>query len=187
MIDGNGHTISGLTEPLVKHGVAQNYIFKDLTIADSDIESGDGNGLGRGAFLACADGTCLSLTITNCKLLNSTVTSSFTGTGAFVGYVSDGQTLRIEGCTVEGCEISGTSSVGGILGFRQMSAGTSEVIDCTVKETTLSGSRVGAVAGRITATGTLTINNFTNGTAKNLVGNVVGSTAKVVVDGVEQA
>lgn len=179
-INGNGHIIAGLTAPLFVGDVAQNIVIKDLTIADSNVASGNENGLGRGAILAYADAQVLSTTFENCKVVNTKITASTFGTaedpdgynaGAFMGQCENA--LSIKNCTVKNCEING-KSCGGFVGFyttkKDVSAviENSKVIDCT-----LSFKYVGQIVGTVNGTGELTISKceFTGETYGRVIAN----------------
>jgi len=212
-IDGQGHTIKGLTAPLFAGGFAggSGIVIKNLTIADSNIVSS--NGVGAGAFIEACD-SMDTITLENCHLINSTVTStdSEARAGGLVGWTSgysnphDGPVktyVTIRDCTVIGNTITGHSSVGAINGHAGASDWTYTTIEnCEIKNNTLhstnnGGWRVGVVVGTANS-GEVTINNITESgntltqvgkTApagqSNLYGRFVpNSTGKLVIDGV---
>ena len=139
VINGNGHTISGLNAPLIGHAYFGNTSIeiKNLTLSDVTIENKGYNGLGSGAFVAYAD-NCDHVVIENCHLEDSTITATvdFTGIGGIVGYSSSN--LIIKDCSVTNTTINGSNqSAGAIAGH--VSAGHSttitnaKVVGCTVK------------------------------------------------------
>ncbi len=211
-IEGNGHTIKGLTAPLLAGGFAggSGIVIKNLTIADSTIVSA--HTTGSGAFVECADSMDV-VTLNNCHLVRSTVTStnSESRTGALVGYATgyagkDGPvfaTITIEGCSVVDCEVVGNSSVAAIIGHAGANVNTKTVIKkCTVKNTTITSNkngdyRVGVVVGtanggnviisEITSEGnTVSQPNATTAKVHDLVGRfALNGTGIVTLDGVE--
>ncbi len=161
VINGNGHTLSGLTSPLVESAWFGNVkvTINDLTIKDSTISSGNENGLGHGAFIGYVDASGTA-TLNNCKLVNSTVTSSAVGAGGLVGY-SSGASISINGCSVVGCTITGSSSAGAIIGH-SMAGGT--ISNNTVTNCTINGenaNKSGVVFGTYNGSGTLTVSGTT--------------------------
>ncbi|MBQ8743130.1 MAG: hypothetical protein IJZ03_07145 [Clostridia bacterium] len=210
-IEGNGSTITGLTAPLFAGGFAggSGIVIKDLTIADSNIVST--NTLGSGAFIESVDSMDL-ITLTNCHLINSTVTGgSGSRTGGLIGWtagynnVNDGPVktyVNIENCSVIGCTIKCDGSVGGIYGHAGNNAWTYSTIEnCTVENCDListddGGWRVGVVVGtanvgEVTISGITESGNTLSQTGKtapagqsNLYGRFVpGTTGKLVIDG----
>ncbi len=211
-IDGQGHTITGLSAPLFAGGFAggSGIVIKNLTIADSNIVST--NTIGSGAFIESAD-SMTKIALINCHLKNSKVTGgSGSRTGGLLGWtagyskVNDGPVktyVTIEDCSVVGCTITCDGSVGGIYGHAGNNDWTySTVKNCVVKNNTLNstddgGWRVGVVVGTANV-GEVTIENITEfgntltQTGKtapagqsNLYGRFVpGTTGKLTIDGV---
>jgi len=72
-IDGQGHTIKGLTAPLFAGGFAggSGIVIKNLTIDESDIKSS--NTLGSGAFIESVD-SMEKIWLENCHVKNSDIT-----------------------------------------------------------------------------------------------------------------
>ncbi len=211
-INGNKHTISGLTAPLFAGGFAgqSGIVIKDLTIADSKIVST--NTLGSGAFIETVDSMKV-ITLSNCHLKNSTVTGSRTGglIGWNSGYnnTNDGAVetiVTVENCTVEKCTITGEGTVGGIIGHAGANAWTwNNITNCKVIDCDLVSNdedyRVGGIIGTANV-GSVTITNCTvdadttmlqnnNGTEiarpanqSNLYGRaVLNSTGSLIIDG----
>lgn len=169
-IDGNGHTITGLTSPLFAGGFAGNsgIVIKNLTIADSNIVST--SGLGGGAFIDSADSMHV-ITLENCHLVNSTVTGERTGglIGWCTGYakLDDGPVkayVTIKNCSVVDSKVIGAGSAGAIAGHPGASDYTYTTIeDCAVKNVDVvsndDGSwRTGAIVGTAN-NGHIVINN----------------------------
>ncbi len=209
-INGNNHTISGLTAPLFAGGFAggSGIIIKDLTIQNSTMTSS--NKVGAGAFVEYADSMDV-VTLKNCKLINSSLNSTDPEcrTGALVGYATgyagtDGPVfanITIEDCVVKNCQISGGGSVGGIIGHAGANANTATVIkNCSVTNTTLTSSKVGdyrvgvvigtANGGNVTLSGitntgnTVTQANATTAKVNDLVGRfALNGTGTVTLDG----
>lgn len=214
-LEGQGHTITGLTAPLFDGGFAgeSGIIIKDLTIADSEIVS---NGTqGAGAFISCVD-SMETIVLDNCHLVNSTVNAPEARTGGLIGWTSgysnqnDGPVktyVTITNCSVEGCTITGTA-VGGINGHAGASDWTYTTIEnCTVINNELISVddgdwRVGAVIGTANI-GEVTINNVTAGgnvmkqdnassqhaaNLSDLIGRFVpGTTGKLAINGTATA
>lgn len=159
-VEGNGHTIFGLTAPLLAGNTAKDITISNLTIANSNIASGFENGEGRGAFIAYRDNTNTGmLTMTNCHLKNSTVTAT-EGAGALIGYVGQNN-VTIQNCSATDCTITG-KNVGGLVGFYMTDANKTGMIEkSTVSGCTLTGTYVGQIAGTVNNNGTLTIKNCT--------------------------
>ncbi len=212
-VEGNGSVIKGLTAPLFKGGFAggSGIVIKNLTIKDSDIVSA--NTLGSGAFIETMD-SMAKIELTNCHLLNSTVTGGAgSRTGGLIGWtagynnVNDGPVktyVTIDNCSVVGCTIQCDGSVGGINGHAGNNAWTYTTIsNCTIKNNNListdSGWRVGVVVGTANV-GEVTINNITEsgntltqtgetaptGYKRNYYGRFVPvTTGKLTIDGYE--
>ena len=211
-IDGNDAVITGLTAPLFAGGFAggSGIVIKDLTIKDSAIVSS--NTIGSGAFIESVD-SMAKIELTNCHLLNSTVTGGAgSRTGGLIGWTAgysnqnDGPVktyVTIDGCSVIGCTITCDGSVGGINGHAGNNDWTFTTINnCTIKNNTLAstddgGWRVGVVVGTANV-GEVTISNITEsgntltqtgktapvGFLRNLYGRaVLGSTGKLTIDG----
>lgn len=211
-IEGNGAVITGLEAPLFAGGFAggSGIVIKDLTIKDSNIVSA--NTLGSGAFIESVD-SMAKIELTNCHLLNSTVTGGAgSRTGGLIGWtagysnVNDGPVktyVTIDGCSVIGCTITCDGSVGGINGHAGNNDWTYTTIkNCTIKNNTLAstddgGWRVGVVVGTANV-GEVTISNITEsgntltqtgktapeGYLRNYYGRFVpGTTGKLTIDG----
>ncbi len=162
-IDGQGHTISGLTEPLVAGNIAATVIIKNLTIKDSVISSGNEGDLGRGAFIAYKDNFGGGYVyLDNCHLVNSTVTAEYAA-GGLIGYFS-GAILDIQNCSVSGSEISGPDDVGGLVGFcgyGTVTISNSKTTDCTIVSTKSGSYRIGYTIGTVPSVGTVTLKGVT--------------------------
>lgn len=213
-IEGNGAVITGLTAPLFAGGFAggSGIVIKDLTIKDSDIVSA--NTLGSGAFIESVD-SMDKITLTNCHLLNSTVTGGAgSRTGGLIGWtagynnVNDGPVktyVTIDNCSVVGCTIQCDGSVGGINGHAGNNAWTYTTIsNCTIQNNKLISTddgewRTGVVVGTANV-GEVTISNITEsgntltqtgktapeGFKRNYYGRFVpGTTGKLTIDGEE--
>ena len=213
-IEGNGAVITGLTAPLFAGGFAggSGIVIKDLTIKDSNIVSA--NTIGSGAFIESVD-SMAKIELTNCHLLNSTVTGGAgSRTGGLIGWtagynnVNDGPVktyVTIDNCSVVGCTIQCDGSVGGINGHAGNNAWTYTTIkNCTIENNTLNstddgGWRVGVVVGTANV-GEVTISNITEsgntltqtgktapeGYLRNYYGRaVLGDTGKLIIEGNE--
>ncbi len=210
-LNGNGHSISGLNAPLFKGGFAgaSGIVINNLTIKDSTLVSS--HTTGAGAFIETAD-SMPTITLKGCKLIDSSLTSTVADcrTGGLLGWASgyagnDGPvftTITIEDCVVEGCEISGGSSVGGIIGHDGGNSNTlTKITNCTVKNTKINSSkasdyRVGVLIGTanggdVVITGitnegnTVTQATATTTKVHDLVGRFAGPVGDVTLDGVK--
>ena len=212
-IEGNGAVITGLKAPLFAGGFAggSGIVIKNLTIKDSNIVSA--NTIGSGAFIESVD-SMAKIELTNCHLLNSTVTGGAgSRTGGLLGWtagysnVNDGPVktyVTIDGCSVIGCTITCDGSVGGINGHAGNNDWTYTTIkNCTIKNNTLASTddgawRVGVVVGTANV-GEVTISNITEsgntltqtgktapeGEKRNYYGRFVpGTTGTLTIDGV---
>ncbi len=221
-VNGNGNYISGLSAPLFEGGVRsqqgeETLVIKDLTIRDSEIVST--NTWGNGALIECVAGL-QNVTITNCHLVDSTLTSDTVDangvekgsrTGGLVGWTSAGRdldgntidtTVTISNCSVEGSDITGYGTVGGIIGHAGYNATVSHTItDCNVENTTLTSTEspykgVGTILGTANigevyiegcTSSNVTENVVSGDEADNSVGLahgrvVLGNTGKLVIN-----
>ena len=176
IIDGNGKTITGLSDMLFS-GVwtGTKLEIKNLTIDKATIKHdvNDEENIGVGAIIGNVSAV-KEFVLTNVKLTNSYVEGGH-WTGGFVGYIAgysgnDGPvftTVTITGCTVEKCEIVSKGSVGGVVGHATGDSWTSFGIE----ESTITGNKItstgsstnkaGIVAGTIGAAGTASTTNGT--------------------------
>ncbi len=185
IINGNGHTIKGLTAPLFAGGFAggSGVVVNNLTIDASTIVST--NTLGSGAFVETSDSQD-RIELNNCHLKNSSVTGSRTGglIGWTSGYnnVNDGAVdlyVTIKNCTVENCRITGDGTVGGIYGHAGANPATFSTIEnCKVINCQLVSNddsyRVGGIVGTANV-GQVVINNCTVDAATTMVQNNNGT------------
>lgn len=186
--DGNEKTIYNLTpssdgEYTGLFGKTTNATIRDLTIKGGTINatgtnvgavagrtvattvSGvivDGVSVdGRYGYVGGLVGEGYTGKLENCVVRNATISG-----GQYIGGISGQGYATITGCSVENCEINGTSwKVGGIIG--QLNEGTFTFSDLTVKDTVIRSTSncVGGIAG---------FSNYGNKTFKNC--NVVDCT-----------
>lgn len=126
-LDGQGHTIKGLTSMLVEKTWAGHsaVLVKDLTIDGASIvkdENDTEENVGVGTIIGNSDSS-VSITLTNVKLKNSTVKGGH-WTGGLIGYAAgydnpnDGPqftTVTVSGCSVTGTTVMGKGSVGALV------------------------------------------------------------------------
>ena len=165
-IDGKGHTIKGLTSSLFAGGFAggSGIVIKNLTIKNANMIATSTQGYG--AFVNCADAMDV-ITLINCHLKNSTITTPNNGQGesrigGLVGWTAgydnqnDGPVdsyITIQDCSVTGCTFTGFGSIGGICGHAGANAATFTTIEnCTITNnkfisTDDGGWRTGVVVG----------------------------------------
>ena len=188
-INGNGHTISKLTQPLLAGNAASELTFNDLTIADSNIGiAAVENALGTGAFISYLDAQ-KSVAFNNCHLVNSSVTGNERAAG-LIAYSSATTSVSIKDCSVVDCDIT---AVGGVAGFIAYSSTPTEIVDSNVEistivstedrtgKTALAGAIIGTVGGATTLTNAnvdnATVVTNTNATPySKKVGRIVGGT-----------
>ena len=169
-VEGNEHTITGLTDMLFAATWAgkSGLIIKDLTIENSAIvnDENDANGnVGVGAFIGYPQASA-TITLENCHLKNSSVKGGH-WTGGLIGMAggyngNDGpvfMNLTIKNCSVTDSEITGKGSAGALIGHGSCSAWTNVVIenttveDNTITSTGSSANKAGSVMGTIGAAG----------------------------------
>lgn len=165
-VEGNGHTIKGLTAGLFEGGFAggSGIVIKNLTIEESTIVANDTQGYG--AFVGCAD-SMDEITLINCHLKNSSIITPNDGAdesriGGLIGWTAgynnqnDGPVdsyITVKECSVTDCTLKGAGSIGGIVGHAGANAATFTTIEnCTVRGNTFTstdngGWRVGVVVG----------------------------------------
>lgn len=204
-INGNGHTISGLTAPLLSGGFAGNAGIKisNLTIENSTMTST--HSTGAGGFIEYVD-AIREVTLENCHLLNSSITTTSGRLGGIIGYTAGHEqnpmVVTIKNCSVEGCTLTSTEAIGAINGHGGANQYTTTLVEnCSIKDVTINSSKVSSsrVVGLVVGTanvGEYTINGFTysgtntveqngvNYTDNQLYGRFVpGTTGKLTIDG----
>ena len=190
-INGNGHTISGLNDTLLAGGYAgkSGIVINDLTIANANITSS--NDQGYGAFINCVD-SMPKIELNNCHLKDSTITDTLGArVGGLIGWTAgynnpnDGPVdtyITVTNCSVTGCNITASGSVGAIIGHAGSNPATYHTItNCNVSNNTLTstdarGWRVGAIVGTANV-GEVTITNCTSH------GNTLSQTGKTAPAG----
>lgn len=143
-IQGENYCMRGLSAPMFDGGFGGDagIIIRDVTIVDSNIEST--NTLGSGAFIEVLDSVAV-VELDNCHLVKSTLKGSRTGglIGWTAGYnnTSDGPVksyVNIKNCSVDSCTITGSGTVGGIIGQAGANAWTFQTLEnCEVNNTKL--------------------------------------------------
>ncbi len=144
-INGNGHKINGLTKPLFSKvsGGIKSITINQLTIVNPNITSAVNDLSAVGAFIAYTDTHASAptvLTLFQCKVQGGTVASS-SYTGGLIGY-NAASNVVLEECSVEGVNISGGNSTGGLMGQAASGSPTIKVINCEVKNNTITSSSV---------------------------------------------
>ncbi len=168
-INGNGHTIRGINQPLIKGTSGIDLTVNDLTIANSEIGIGYENGMGTGAFIGFID-VSGKASFNECHLINSTVTGSERAAG-LIAYSSNAD-ITITDCSVVDCCIK---SIGGAAGFIGYTTGVTNVKNSKVEETEVEATEdrtgkaalAGAVIGTVNANATLTNVTVSGNTVKN--------------------
>lgn len=137
-IDGQGHTIYGLSDALVACQPNASVTIKNLTISNAYIvgdTTAETNGLGAAAFVAHISDS-LALNLDNCHVLNSTIIAKGDARAAgLVGYVSgNSMNASITNCSVENCTITGDNGAAGLVAYTQS---VITVENCSVKGKTV--------------------------------------------------
>ncbi len=185
--DGNGCTISNLTTTSALFLKVYTSTIKDLTL-----ENVTSVYAGIARYVYYADNTIDNCHITSVDGVRSVINGAYQNGGIVSTCYSSSTapTLSITNCTVD-ADISGDSSVGGILGYTYYSGDI--LPEITISGCTVSGSisgsasGFGGIAGQFTTTspGKLNISNCTNNatvTAARVVGGIVGSGAGSYID-----
>lgn len=168
-VDGNGHTIYGLTRPLINSVGDITISIKNLTISGAHIESTmeQSNDLGTAAFVGYVDLQNNSITLEGCKLVDSHVEGTQPGarTAAFIGHISGGS-VTVKDCVVEDCTIK---SVDGAAGIICNTYATTSIDGCKVLgNTSITSTEVrsldansGILVGTVQPNSVTTIDNIT--------------------------
>lgn len=167
-INGNGHKIYGINQPLVKGTGGIELTVNDLTIENANVGIGYENGLGTAAFISFIDYSGKA-TFTNCHLLNSTVTGNERA-AALISYCS-GSEISITNCSAEGCTIKAVGGAGGLIGY---TIATTNVADSKVENTYVEATEIRA-AGKAAVAGAVigTVNGATTFSNVSVNGNTV--------------
>lgn len=201
VINGDGHSISGLTSVLIANVSNMSFELKNLTIKNSDIgNNAYGNDLGNAAILGWVQNA--DVTIDNCKVINSKITETNNNVSAtaFVGYVANTDRpqsiFKITNCTVENVEIKAGNNAAAIVGHcstQKDNPSNYKIENCTVKGCKFTGAeaaKTGAIVGTVNNNGFLIINNCTvEGCKTDLENATLGvygriSSASIVIDDV---
>ena len=189
-IEGNGHIIKGINQPLVAGTGGINITVNDLTITESEIGvAAKESGLGTAAFISYIDYSGKA-SFNNCHLLNSKVTGNERA-AALVAF-SEASEVSIKNCSVVKCEFK---AVGGAAGLVAYTHSTTTVENSKVENTTVEATEdrtgkkalAGAVIGTVNANTTFTNVTVSGNTVKNnnataesdMVGRVVSGTLTV--------
>lgn len=162
VLDGVGHSISGLTASLLADNCGGGVTVKDLTIKDSQIAAG---GNASGAIIAYVNQQT-GLTLEKCHLVNSTVNcNSGLQAGGLAGLVTN-QEMTIKNCSVKNSTVNGGSSAAGIVGLATTSSSSMKIENCNVANSTITSAdngdwRVGGIVGTVNGTGKLTVSGCT--------------------------
>jgi hypothetical protein len=185
-IDGNGHTISDLSKPLIGNvWSAIKVNIKNLTISHSTIvddEQDSKGNVGVGAFIGYTD--AFDINLENCHLIESTVKGGH-WTGGLVGYLTGSANgmgkMNILNSSVINSTINGKGSAGGLLGHATGSARANiditnaTVTGNTVTSTGASSEKAGSVMGTVGA-GTVNVSKL------NESNNTVKSNETIIID-----
>ncbi len=170
IIEGNGHTISGLNQPLMVGSFAGSgsVTINDLTIDSANIAGEGFNGLGLGAFVAYSD-TSGELVLNDCHLTDSNINCTGEFAGGLVGYSSSA--IKFSGCSVTDSIITSGKSAGAIIG-QDAAAGQMDditVTNCKITSTGMDEGKkyCGTVVGTSNAAASVYTNVTTSGNTIN--------------------
>lgn len=196
-IDGDFHTITGLTTPLIQGTWAgkSGVNIKNLTIDKADMSISTEWGVGGGAFISWPQAS-EQITLENCHLINSTINGGY-WTGGLIGYANgysgkDGpvfENIDITDCSVVNNTITGVGSVGGIIGHAMGDSWTKITINNaviegnTITSTGDSTIKAGIVMGTVGAGGTPKTVNDVEKTGGAYVNNLTHNDNNVTSNG----
>lgn len=183
-INGNGHTIKGINQPLLASGSSKVMVINNLTITDANISTGATNGLARAGFLSYIDASG-EVTFNDCHLLRSKVNSSDNDeyrAAGLIGY-SSGSKIVIKDCSVVECDFYAVNGTGGFVAYTTAEL---QITDSKVEKTTVESTedRTGksALAGAVVGTigGSTTFTNVTVDAATTVTNNGATPYSKAV-------
>lgn len=158
-INGNSHSIIGLSAPLIAGGTdykkgQEKLVINDLIISGANMVSANTQGVG--AFIECVTGL-ESVEMNNCHLVNSTVVGNYekgTRTGGLIGWIAgttdqNGNavttTVTVNNCSVVSSNVTSNGTVGGIIGHSGYNDNVvTNITSCDVRSTTLTTTEAGA-------------------------------------------
>lgn len=203
-VEGNGHALKNLTAPLFKNTPGRDYTFKNITVEDANINTGN-EGFGAAFIGELQNNNGGTVSFENCHVKNSSI-EAYKYAGAFVGFSANGANniITLKDCTVTSTTIvTEDSSVGAFIGHTRAAATTLE--NCKVlgntnvkcaedrKDPTTgnpqdakAGWLIGSIQGAATltncsaeSTGTLTNVNALAPVASGLIGRNVGGSLTI--------
>lgn len=203
-VEGNGHALKNLTAPLFKNTPGRDYTFKNITVEDANINTGN-EGFGAAFIGELQNNNGGTVSFENCHVKNSSI-EAYKYAGAFVGFSANGANniITLKDCTVTSTTIvTEDSSVGAFIGHTCAAATTLE--NCKVlgntnvkcaedrKDPTTgnpqdakAGWLIGSIQGAATltncsaeSTGTLTNVNALAPVASGLIGRNVGGSLTI--------
>ena len=178
-IEGNGHSLKNLPEPLFKEVDSNNYTFKNVTVdnANFDTSATDTGNSGYGTFICEVNNNAGgAVKFENCTVKNSSI-KAHKYAGAFVGFTAGGSgtttpTMEFTDCTVSNTTVeTEDSSCGGFIGHNWT---TTTLTNCKVlgntsvsctEDRSIDSPNNDAKAGWFVGTvngGTTTLTNCTN-------------------------
>lgn len=175
-IDGNGHTISGLTSALIEKVSANcTLTIKNLTVKGASISNSSyTNGMGNGIIVGYAENG--NVTLDNCHVVDSSLTESDVAAAALIGYISGNNTIKIIDCSVKNTEINGDSAAAFIGYVQQANVTISGSKVSGGSFTGASANKQGAYLGTVNYAATVNISN-TTADITNLVGRILSTGA----------
>ncbi len=175
ILDGDGHTISGLytaegSDYLGLFGICNNATLRNLSLTRLYIEGGDRVGGLCGTLLAGGN-----LTVDNCKVEGQIM--GHTSVGGIAGFAraDQGGKLTLSASAFQG-KVAGETAVGGILGESAKATGLLQITSCQNKGAVDAASMAGGIAGRLAGDGDLLSHCKNNGpvTADEYTGGIAG-------------
>lgn len=138
IINGDNHTISGLTATLIEFVKGTTTLtINNLTISDANINGGNyQNGMGNGCFVAYVEGNS-SVTLDGCNVINSKISDGDYHVAALIG-AAYSQEITVNNCAITNVIVESESNAAGVVGYTQVTANISNV---TFTNLTLSGEK----------------------------------------------
>lgn len=138
IINGDNHTISGLTATLIEFVKGTTTLtINNLTISDANINGGNyQNGIGNGCFVAYVEGNS-SVTLDGCNVINSKISDGDYHVAALIG-AAYSQEITVNNCAITNVIVESESNAAGVVGYTQVTANISNV---TFTNLTLSGEK----------------------------------------------
>lgn len=155
ILDGDFHTITGLSEPLfgsLNNAVVKNVLFDEVSINNEESEKD------AGAICEDADGGTL---IYNCGVLSGSVGGT-RNVGGLVGLIKSGSSVRVVNC-FNYANVKGGSYAAGIVGKNEGTIGSTRIALCMMYGNVTGAANISPVYGAseiVSNAGTFTEYNY---------------------------